>query len=102
MPDPDDKLAKDALEKAARFLDQHGEVDICSIPLIFFGDASGEHVLNYKFAEGTRVVDLSRDENMDCIQLSTASSFIRSAVAQAIAFDTDQFLKSLLQVILQS
>lgn len=91
MPDPDDKLAKDALEKAARFLDQHGEVDICSIPLIFFGDASGEHMLNYKFAEGTRVVDLSRDENMDCIQLSTASSFIRSAVAQAIVFDTDLY-----------
>lgn len=91
MPDPDDKLAKDALEKAARFLDQHGEVDICSIPPEFFGNADGGHMLNYKYEEGTRVVDLSRDENMACIQMAVNSAFIRSAVAQAIAFDTDLY-----------
>lgn len=91
MPDPDDKLAKDALEKAAHFLDQHGEVDICSIPLELFGNASGEHILNYKYREGTRVVDLSCNENMDCIQLHVASAFIRSSVARTIIFDTDLY-----------
>ena len=102
MPDPDDKLGRDVLEKAARFLDQHGEVDICSIPLKLFGNSSGEHILNYKYQEGTRVVDLSRSENMDCIQLHVASSFIRSDLAQKIIFDTNLYQAEDAKVVLDT
>ncbi|MBO5570671.1 MAG: CDP-glycerol glycerophosphotransferase family protein, partial [Clostridia bacterium] len=75
--------------------------DICSIPLELFGNASGEHILNYKYREGTRVVDLSCNENMDCIQLSFASAFIRATVAQKIIFDTSLYHAEDAKVVLE-
>ena len=88
MPDPDDKLKTDALEKVRRFLDRNQDVDVCAIPIELFGNASGPHILNYKFEKGTRVVNLLDHVNMDCIQLSAASSFFRTSSAQNVRFDT--------------
>ena len=106
MPDPDDKLGRNALEKAAGFLDQRGEVDICSIPIELFGNAAGEHLLNGKYGQGTRVVDLSCHENMDCIQMAVTSSFIRSAVARKFVFDTELYqaedAKYILQILMNN
>lgn len=105
MPDPDDKLKTDVLKKIARFFDQYRDVDVCAIPIELFGNASGAHVLNYKFEKGTRVVDLLAHENMDCIQLSAASSFFRTSSAQEVRFDTALYqaedAKFLLEILMK-
>lgn len=100
MPDGDDLLDKDALEKAWRFLDEHYETDMCCIPMVFEGKQIGAHTLNYKFHEGSRVIDLFDNENMDCIQLSVASSFFRASVRHLMQFDTTLFQTEDAKVVL--
>lgn len=80
--DSDDKLSRDACKKVYEFLQAHpNKVDVVSIPMVFFDGATGDHILNYKFAKGSRVIDLK--EEPDAIQLSASSAFIRlSAIRQ--------------------
>ena len=74
--DSDDKLSRNACKKAYEFLQAHpNEVDVVSIPRVFFDGATGDHVLNYKFANGSRVIDLK--EEPEAIQLAVNSTFIR-------------------------
>lgn len=74
--DSDDKLSRNACKKAYEFLQAHpNEVDVVSIPMVFFDGATGDHVLNYKFANGSRVIDLK--EEPEAIQLAVTSTFIR-------------------------
>lgn len=89
--DPDDTLPPDTFQKVFSFMENHPEVDISCIPLYYFGNSTGPHNLNYKFSQGTRVIDLSRDENADQILLSAASSFYRSNVASKMSFDTELY-----------
>lgn len=86
--DPDDTLPHDTFNKVRVFMDQHPEVDLSCIPIFYFGDMSGPHHLNYKFDEGTRVIDLSLDENSHYILLSAATAFYRSKVIKDLQFDT--------------
>ena len=85
--DSDDKLSPNALSLVDRFFKEHpGEVDMASIPLCFFEGAEGEHILNYKYAKGTRVIDLTQEP--DCIQLSLSSSFVLwERVKDKVSFD---------------
>ena len=89
--DPDDTLDRDAMEKVRTFLDKHKEADICCIPMFFFGNQTGPHILNDKFAEGSRVVDLTEEENADCLLLSAASAFYRADTAKRMRFDTELY-----------
>ena len=55
--DSDDKFSKETFENVFNFFeDNYDEVDIVSVPLMFFDRQKGEHTLNYKY-ESTRVVD---------------------------------------------
>lgn len=86
--DPDDTFAPDVLEKVLKFMQQNDlEVDVCCIPLYFFGDETGQHQLNYKFDKGTRVVNLSKDENAECILMSSSSAFYKESVADKLCYD---------------
>ena len=86
--DPDDILDSDTLEKVGRFMDDHyDEVDLCSIPLMMFGDLKGPHKLNNKFKDGTRVIDLLDENNVNYFQLSAASAFYKASVARTMCFD---------------
>lgn len=89
--DPDDTLDPDAMEKVRAFLDRHKETDICAVPMYFFGDQTGPHILNDKFSEGTRVVDLTEEENAECLLLSAASAFYRADAAKRMRFDTELY-----------
>lgn len=51
-----------------------------------FEGQKGNHVLNYKFNKGSRVIDLNEEYN--CIQLSLSSSFVKAECAREIFFDT--------------
>ena len=89
--DPDDTLPPDTFQKVFSFMEAHPEVDISCIPIFHFGNQSGPHNLNYKFSQGTRVIDLLQDENADQILLSAASSFYRRSAAAKMSFDTELY-----------
>lgn len=84
--DSDDYISSNSFEKVYDFLSEHPDVDIASIPIYFFGDKRGGHVLNYKYGE-TQVVDLL--EKPDYIQLSGASSFFRASKIKNHRFSTE-------------
>ena len=83
--DSDDTLDSNALDEVSSFMEHNEQVDICCIPIVFFGNVRGNHPLNYKFASGNRVVDLSKDE--DCPLLSASSAFYRADNTRNVLFD---------------
>lgn len=83
--DGDDKLDLDTCESVSEFIKKNEGIDLVSIPLMFFENEEGPHVLNYKF-EKTRVIDLK--EETDIIQLSASSSFIRREAIMPYRFDS--------------
>ncbi len=86
--DPDDKLAPNTLEAVYAFFEAHREeTDVVSVPLELFGDETGTHMLNNKFEKGDRVISLN--DELDCMQLMIASSFIRREAADRICFNTN-------------
>lgn len=86
--DPDDYIDKDMFQKVSTFMEAHPEVDMCCVPIFMFGNVNTQHGLNDKFEKGTRVIDLSEDENSRYVILSAASSFFRAYVAIQMNFDT--------------
>ena len=84
--DSDDKLSPATMKNVYKFFEEHyDEVDVVSIPIVFFEGQKGNHVLNYKFNKGSRVIDLNEEYN--CIQLSLSSSFVKAECAREIFFD---------------
>lgn len=86
--DPDDTVKEDAFAKVKAFMDANPDVDISCIPYFCFGLWSGPHYLNNKFEQGTRVIDLLKDENAGYILISSATGFYRASVASELCFDT--------------
>ena len=87
--DPDDTLDHDAMEKVRAFMDTHEGLDICCIPMFYFGDREGPHALNNKFRQGTRVIDLLNEDDSEFFLMSAASAFYRNQTAREIEFDTE-------------
>ena len=91
--DSDDSFEKNAMEKVWEFMNAHeGVVDVCCIPMYYFGDDRGPHLLNYKFDQGTRLVDLMKEEYSDCIIMNVNSSFYTRDAAKKIHFDTELYI----------
>lgn len=85
--DSDDVLSSNALLEVYDFFEEHyDEIDLVSLPVVFFERRTGDHVLNYKF-KSTRVIDLI--ENPHNPQLGIASSFIKSESLKGLEFDTE-------------
>lgn len=84
--DSDDKLGKNTLKEVYRFFLVHkNDADVFSVPIYFFDGAEGEHILNKKFHQGTRIVDLKKEP--EDFQLSSSSSFILHSALKGICFD---------------
>lgn len=83
--DADDMLEKDVCQKVVSFFDQH-DVDVVSIPLKYFEGKTDDHALNWKF-EKTRVIDI--DDEIDAVQLSISSSFVKREVVQKFLFNPE-------------
>lgn len=84
--DSDDKISYNTLENVYDFFGKHkDEIDIVSIPVKFFDGRTGEHVLNYKYAKGSRVIDLRKE--YDCIQSGIGSVIVKSEVLEKHKFD---------------
>lgn len=86
--DPDDYLDLNTFSSVYNFFELHGNtVDVVAIPIVMFGTQTGEHPLNIKFKQGTRVIDLEKEWMYP--QLSLATSFYRTSAAREYAFDVD-------------
>ena len=86
--DGDDLLDSDALEKVYNFISSNTKnknVNIFSIPLEFFGSEHGNHILNEKFHDGNRIVNLEEEPHI--IQMSAASAFIKRGAILHLKFD---------------
>ena len=84
--DSDDRISSNAFEEAYHFLEKYeDEVDIVSIPMVYFENRTGPHILNYKF-DSTRVIDLNKEPYTP--QLSLASSFVKKEALEGFEFDT--------------
>ena len=84
--DSDDKLSENTLADVYAFYQKHkDETDLIAIPMCFFDGQTGDHILNYKFSLGTRVVDL--DAEWENPQLSLSSSFVKWEALQGLEFD---------------
>ena len=82
--DSDDKLESNTLSVVYDFYSKHkDEVDIVSIPFVFFDRRTGDHVLNYKY-NTERIVDLEKTPHFP--QLAINSSFIKNEVIKEHRF----------------
>jgi len=73
--DPDDKLSTNALEVVYHFFESKGKnIDVVSIPIYWFDQTKGKHLLNYKF-KNDRLINIL--EEYKSIQMSASSSFVR-------------------------
>ncbi len=84
--DADDLLSKNALRKVYAFFEAHPETDVVSLPMIFFDGKDGPHLLNSKYKNGTRVIDLRAEPNNP--QLAVTSAFVRADALKGRSFDT--------------
>ncbi len=86
--DSDDKWEPNTLSAVWDFFEaHHDEIDIVATPLVYFDAKEGDHILNYKFDKGSRVVDLN--EEWEIIQMSATSCFFKSEIFKDIKFDTN-------------
>jgi len=84
--DSDDKLSHDVCRVVYDFFEKNtDEADMVAIPMFFFDAAKGRHPLNYKFKNGSRIINL--DEEPACIQLSLSSAFVKAEVLRSHFFD---------------
>ncbi|SQG63803.1 putative glycosyltransferase [Corynebacterium renale] len=75
--DPDDKYSHETFRHVKSFFDVHGnEVDVVGIPIVFFEAQQGDHPLNVKFDDGTRVIDI--EEKWFYHQSAVMSAFMKS------------------------
>lgn len=102
--DADDKLSTDALRLVyQQFELWKNQISLITIPMYFFDGAQGAHVLNNKFAKGTRIIDLEKE--YDKIVLTTSASFIKNEVIKKYCFDEQlshmEDAKILTQILLE-
>ena len=84
--DADDCLSKNAFSKVYDFFEAHPETDVVSLPMFFFDGKHGRHLLNFKYENGTRVIDLEAEP--DNPQLAVTSAFVRAEALCGRSFDT--------------
>ena len=83
--DGDDKFSPECLSVVYRYFKIWKGIELISIPIKFFDGQSGEHILNYKFNKGSRIIELLNEYN--CPQLSISSAFIPVEIAKKVTFD---------------
>lgn len=84
--DSDDKISSDAFRKVYRFFCEHEEeTDVVTIPIELFDGASGPHWQNWKFENGSRVINLA--EEYETTVMFVTASFFHNRVKKSIIFD---------------
>jgi len=102
--DSDDLFSKNSLKDVWNFFEKHeDEIDVVCVPLIYFEARTGDHPLNFKFKNGSRIIDLEQEP--EATLFHSASSFFHSRVKDKFLFDTSLAIaedaKYISQVILE-
>lgn len=85
--DSDDKFELNAFELVYDFFEKnYDDVDLVSIPIVFFDRRTGDHILNYKY-ESTRLVDLIEEPSY--VQFSASAAFFKKEAIGDNTFDKD-------------
>lgn len=86
--DPDDYYKhKSTFTKVYDFFEKHyDEIDLISLPIMFFEGKVGAHPLNKKFESGTRVIDLEKEPW--AFQLSITTAFSKAETIKNYRFNT--------------
>ena len=83
--DSDDRMSRDVFSKVYTFFEANKDkTDVVSIPLVFFEGRSGHHMLNDKYENGSRVIDLKKE--WTTTQMHVASAFIISECLTGLRF----------------
>lgn len=104
--DSDDKYTPNVCEKVEQFFieNEKVDVDIVALPIIFFDGETGPHLLNNKFANGTRVINLDKEWN--CAQNFVSSTFVKAEALAQHKFDQrmplSEDLKFVQEIILRT
>lgn len=84
--DADDKWERTAFEKAYYFFENHSdEIDLLASRVRFFDYKDTWHVLDYKYNNGTRVIDVTQEEN--CVQVHVTSVFMKTEAIKHMRFN---------------
>lgn len=77
--DGDDIWEKHAFSRIEKFFDAHkSEIDVCSCRMEYTGDYFGkEHPLNFKFKNGSRIIDL--EEHPECVQSTIGNAVYKTS-----------------------
>ena len=102
--DGDDLWDSHVFERVYSFFeDNYKDIDIVSARQKFFDRKKTYHPLDFKYKKGNRIIDIFKDPNY--IQMSVASSFIKTEVAKKYSFDTKlkygEDAKYITQIILE-
>ena len=83
--DSDDKFSIDAFRKVYEFFSAHKQdVDIVSVPEMLFDGWNGSHILNDKYRNGTRVIDLRKEP--EHVLMGVSYCFIKKEIFNDILF----------------
>ena len=86
--DSDDLLSLDAMSEAYNFLEEnYDEIDFVSIKQKHFGRKNTGHMLNFRFDEGTRIIDLIEEPNNP--QLASNAVFFKEHLFRTYKFPTN-------------
>ncbi len=87
--DPDDKWEETSFKNAYKFFEKHyDEIDVVSARIQFFEAKNNFHSLDYKFNKGTRVADLTTEEELYSVESTAATTFIKASALGDIRFDS--------------
>ena len=86
--DSDDKWHSEAFKKVYIFYKMNKNIDLVAGRMKYFASRNNYHYLDYKF-KITRIVNLN--QNYDCIQLSSSSSFFRFSSIRGKKFNEGIF-----------
>ncbi len=101
--DPDDTVSANTYDLVYAFFEKnYDKTSVVSFPIHFFGGAHGEHLLNEKFKNGEKVINLNETNDF---QLHITSSLIKSEVAKQMTFKqlaTSEDAEALLRVLIDT
>ena len=89
--DSDDKWETDAFARVWRFFEKHeSEIDVVSARMIHFEASERGHILNKKYKQGDRVIDIFNEEDFSSIQMHVTSAFFKNETLQKsdVRFDS--------------
>ena len=102
--DSDDKFTRNTFRNVYRFFVAHEfETDICTVPIYYFDAKTGKHWQNKKFDSGSRVIDLTSEQNTSLMFVN--ASFFAFSCKERINFDSHlvcgEDMKVILSILLE-